>query len=247
MPGVLSLSGCAGSAAQLSWRRIAVPTTPNKSTLFFAPAASQFWHKIVFLHKQKKMDLNPPMAVEQLEDADLLRCLEAEKERLRELDAHLKQLSASRLAARQTVATYQRELVSRARLARTTGQGQAPPAPPRQPPDLPAEGTRRVTRSSLMPAAAASPAADPCKIASAATAWWAVNLIGVKRAGRTERANSREASATDAQAPDRARGGHHRISKDTGRTPCADSTHGRMARPPATDDTSPLQLGDSAR
>ena len=44
------------------------------------------------------------MAVEQLEDADLLICLEAEKERLRELDAHIKQLSASRLAARQTVA-----------------------------------------------------------------------------------------------------------------------------------------------
>ena len=89
------------------------------------------------------MDLNPSMAVEQLEDADLLRCLEAEKERLRELDAHIKQLSASRLAARQTVATYQRELVSRARLARTTGQGQAPPAPPRQPTPGARGGTAR--------------------------------------------------------------------------------------------------------
>ena len=52
------------------------------------------------------------MAVSELEEADLLRCLEAEKARLRVLDAQIKQLSASRLAARQTVATYQRELVS---------------------------------------------------------------------------------------------------------------------------------------
>ena len=44
------------------------------------------------------------MAVSELEEADLLRRLEAEKARLRDLDAQIKLLSASRLAARKTIA-----------------------------------------------------------------------------------------------------------------------------------------------
>ena len=53
--------------------------------LFFCvcgkPILAQNWQSV----QPKKRDLNPSMAVEELEDADLLRCLEAEKERLREL------------------------------------------------------------------------------------------------------------------------------------------------------------------
>ena len=89
------------------------------------------------------------MAVSELEEADLLRCLEAEKARLRDLDAQIKQLSASRLAARKTIATYQAEVD-----ARQTAGGPAPLAPLLQPPGLPAEGSRRVTRSSQLQSSA---------------------------------------------------------------------------------------------
>jgi len=43
--------------------------------------------------------------------------------------------------------------------------------------------------------------------------------------------SSREAAATAAQPPARARGGRHRTAKDTGRSPGEDSTHGCAAGP----------------
>ena len=46
------------------------------------------------------------------------------------------------------------------------------------------------------------PAADPCKIASAASAWWAVNLIGVKcaRVRRKDRAGEQQGGLGDRRA-----------------------------------------------
>ena len=74
------------------------------------------------------------------------------------------------------------------------------------------------------------PAADPCKIASPATAWWAVNLIGVKcaRVHRKDRAGEQQGGLGDRRAGPR-QGARRTPPNSKGRG--ANTPRGQHSRP----------------